>query len=101
MVWVVRLLMCAALLLLPAQATEKDSIVSFSKRLYQGMATRNATSLTHDFKKEYAALESAFTKKQATLGESLVAILDMHVADLQASVQHARKMQTVLHALAA
>jgi hypothetical protein len=72
---------------------KKKSLVDLAGRLYARLGNHklNATAAALEFKDEYAALEATLVKQP--LGESLIALLEMRLSELQASVQHARKMR--------
>jgi len=76
--------------------TKQKTLVDLAGRLYARLGSHklNATAAALEFKDEYAALEATLVKQP--LGASLIALLEVRLADLQASVQHARKMRDVV-----
>jgi hypothetical protein len=90
------LLVVCCLPSLPCQtARRKSEIVRFSKKMYSSvMGAVNATTLAEGLSGEFNKLNT-----DGTLGGALRALYDMHVQDLQVSLQNARKMREVLDLL--
>jgi len=69
--------------------------VRFTKNLYQELGDHwgNTTAVTDKYRDEFQDL-NASTAGQ--LGETLSALFEIRMLDLQASVRHARKMRNVI-----
>jgi len=74
---------------------EPDDVVRFTKNLYQELGDHwgNTTAVTDKYRDEFQDL-NASTAGQ--LGETLSALFEIRMLDLQASVRHARKMRNVI-----
>jgi hypothetical protein len=71
-----------------------ESIIRFQKRLYSAVTTGNVTELANHFRPTFDDLN-----QDGILGDTLTMLYDMRLMDLQASVQHARKMRDVIDLL--
>jgi hypothetical protein len=88
----------------PSPATAKldpDEIVSFTKNLYRDLGSNwnaeNATVVTDKYRDQFQHLNESTAGQ---LGETLAALFEIRMLDLQASVRHARKMRSVIEAFA-
>lgn len=79
---------------------EPDDVVRFTKNLYQELGDHwgNTTAVTDKYRDEFQDL-NASTAGQ--LGETLSALFEIRMLDLQASVRHARKMRNVIQSFTA
>jgi hypothetical protein len=80
--------------ILPAKL-DPDDVVRFSKTLYKELGNNwgNTTIVTDKFRERFRDL-NATTDGQ--LGQTLAALFEIRMLDLQASVRHARKMRSVI-----
>lgn len=78
---------------------DPDDVVQFTKNLYKdlGHAWNNTSDLTDKYRPEFEQLDLS---ANGTLKQTLSSLLAIRMLDLQASVRHARKMQTVVDSLA-
>ena len=94
-IFLLLILLCSLPTLSCQNARRKSEIVRFSKKMYSStMGAANATTLAEGLSGEFNKLNT-----DGTLGGALRALYDMHVQDLQVSLQNARKMRDVLDLL--
>ena len=76
---------------------DPDDVVRFTKTLYKELGNNwgNTTTVTDKFRERFQDLNET-TKGQ--LGQTLAALFEIRMLDLQASVRHARKMRSVIEA---
>lgn len=86
----------------PAAAKlDPDEVVSFTKNLYKDLGSNwnavNASVVTDKYRNQFQHLNESTAGQ---LGETLAALFEIRMLDLQASVRHARKMRAVIEAFA-
>ncbi len=74
---------------------DSGTIVSFTKTLYKELGDNwgNSTAVADKFHDKFIELNST---SDGQLGSTLSALLEIRMADLQASIRHARKMRSVI-----
>lgn len=76
---------------------DPDDVVRFTKTLYKELGNNwgNTTTVTDKFRDRFRDLNET---TEGQLGQTLAALFEIRMLDLQASVRHARKMRTVIEA---
>lgn len=76
---------------------DPDDVVRFTKTLYKELGSNwgNTTTVTDKFRERFRDLNET---TEGQLGQTLAALFEIRMLDLQASVRHARKMRTVIEA---
>ena len=75
--------------------TKADSVVQFTKKLYKdlGQNIMNTTLLADKYQTEFDQLDKHVGGR---LGETLSALSEIRLLDLQASIRHARRMRRII-----
>ena len=78
-----------------APKLDPDDVVRFTKNLYQELGDHwgNATAISDKYRDQFQNLNAS---TDVQLGDTLSALFEIRMLDLQASVRHARKMRSVL-----
>ena len=78
-----------------APRLDPDDVVRFTKNLYKELGDHwgNATAISDKYRDQFQNLNAS---TDGQLGETLSALFEIRMLDLQASVRHARKMRSVL-----
>jgi hypothetical protein len=80
-----------------APKLDPDDVVRFTKTLYKELGNNwgNTTGVTDKFRDRFRDLNET---TDGQLGQTLAALFEIRMLDLQASVRHARKMRSVVEA---
>ena len=62
--------------------------------MYAGLGTKDVAELAEEFKSEFDTMNT-----DGQLGKTLHALFEMRLEDITMSMQHVKKMKTVLHLL--
>ena len=78
-----------------APRLDPDDVVRFTKNLYKELGDHwgNTTAISDKYRDQFQNLNAS---TDGQLGETLSALFEIRMLDLQASVRHARKMRSVL-----
>jgi hypothetical protein len=78
-----------------APRLDPDDVVRFTKNLYKELGDHwgNATAISDKYRDKFQNLNAS---TDGQLGETLSALFEIRMLDLQASVRHARKMRSVI-----
>ena len=78
-----------------APRLDPDDVVRFTKNLYKELGDHwgNATAISDKYRDQFQNLNAS---TDGQLGETLSALFEIRMLDLQASVRHARKMRSVI-----
>ena len=78
-----------------APRLDPDDVVRFTKNLYKELGDHwgNATTISDKYRDQFQNLNAS---TDGQLGETLSALFEIRILDLQASVRHARKMRSVI-----
>ena len=82
-----------------APKLDPDDVVRFTKNLYKELGDHwgNATAISDKYRDQFQNLNAS---TDGQLGDTLSALFEIRMLDLQASVRHARKMRSVLQSFA-
>lgn len=80
---------------IPKTVPKQDLIVQFSKKIYKDLGHNrgNITAVVDKYQGEFDNLDG---RTGGSLGETLSALLEIRMLDLQASVRHARRMHNLI-----
>ena len=75
-----------------------EDVVRFTKSLYRELGGQwgNATVISDKYRERFEELNAS---TEGSLGQTLSALFEIRMLDLQASVRHARKMRKVIQTL--
>ena len=78
-----------------APRLDPDDVVRFTKNLYKELGDHwgNTTAISDKYRDQFQNLNAS---TDGQLGETLSALFEIRMLDLQASVRHARKMRSVI-----